>query len=532
MARGDGSGGVGWLITFACLALVGLVGTGIFFVDSSSAHKAVEAAEKARQAETAAKNNLNTKVGVLNAIVGGTTNTNNSDVIKTLEAIPGVSALAGPDKAAVDKAIADFKAKLELFGDNFKDARNLNSLVSYLIEELNRKNAALVDEQNKTTKLLGDVAKAIDDNKKIAEAAVEGQKKAEADLTAARAEFEKQLADNTAKMTQLAQEKDAVEKKFGQIAEIQKLLEAKEKDLLAVTAQLDKNLKEQRKDDADLAKVPVADVIFANQLADTITINRGLQDGVRRQQTFSVYGKDETNIARATPKASVEVVQVTDAHRSECRIISGKLKDPIIKGDVLYTPAWKPGQKVHFVLGPNMDVDGDNEATPEELELLRGLIALNGGVVDAYVDFDLSVKNDKESGGIGFQTRFYVVGLSPRRDQKEVAAKLEKESEKHGVEKINIGKMLDYMGYSVKRGTRSIVSSPTPVLERRPPGAGQPVIAPPTAAPADKATDEPKAPAGEDPFGAPKKEGGEDPFAEPKKPAEAPKKAGEDPFGN
>ncbi len=520
MARGDGSGGVGWLITFACLALVGLVGTGVFFVDSSSAHKAAESAEKAKQAETAAKNTFNTKAAVFNTIIGGANTNANTDIIKTLEAMPGVAALPGDQKKEVDKAIADFKAKLELFGDNFKDARNLNSLVSYLIEELNRKNAALVDEQNKTSKLLGDVAKAIDDNKKIAEAAVEGQKKAEADLTAAREGFDKQRADLEARMNQLAQEKDRVQKEFGKIAEIQKLLDAKEKDLVAVTAQLDKKLQDERKDDADLAKVPVADVIFANQLADTITINRGLQDGVRRQQTFSVYGKDETNIARATPKASVEVVQVTDAHRSECRIISGKLKDPIIKGDVLYTPAWKPGQKVHFVLGPNMDVDGDNEATPEELELLRGLIALNGGVVDAYVDFDLSVKNDKESGGIGFQTRFYVVGLSPRRDQKEVAAKLEKESEKHGVEKINIGKMLDYMGYSVKRGTRSIVSSPTPVLERRPPGAGQPVLAPPTTAPTEKPTEEPQAPAGEDPFG------------EPKKPAEAPKKAGEDPFGN
>lgn len=527
MARGDGSGGMGWLITFACLALVGLVGTGVLFVAESSARKETESARKAASDATNQKTTLANKLGVYEAIVSNSNVASNADIIKQLEALPGVTGMTGNDKIAVDKAIADFKAKIELFGPNFQEARNLNSLVNYLVAELNRKNASLVDEQNKTNKMQADLAKAIDDNKKIAEEAVKGQRQAEADLTEARGKFETQLAENTAKMAKMSEDMDRIQKQFGKIAETEAALEKKKQDLQAVTAQLNKELEKNRIGDQDLSKVPVADVIFANQLADTITINRGLQDGVRRQMTFSVYGKDETNIARATPKASVEVVQVTGPSTSECRIISGKLRDPIIKGDVLYTPAWKPGQKVHFVLGPNMDLNGDNDASADELELLRGLITLNGGVVDSYVDIDGTVKKEKGSEGMGFATRFYVIGLLPRRDQKEVAKQLEDDAKKFGVEIINITKMLDYMGYSVKRATRSIVSSPTPVLERRPPGQGQPGERQPpgdtvpTPAPADA----PKAdPPTADPFAEPAK-----PAADPKKPATPP---GDDPFAD
>jgi hypothetical protein len=422
-----------------------------------------------------------------------------------------------------------------LFGGNYTEARNLNSLVSYLLDELNRKNAALTDEQIKTNDLRKQMEKSLVDNKAISDAAVEGQKKAEADLTAARAEFEKQLAANTAKMTEISGALDKVQRQLGEIEVTKRLLADKQKEFDDLTVQYQKMSAIVNQGDADLSKVPVAEVTYANQLADTITINRVLADGVRRQMTFSVYNQNETNIARATPKASVEVVAVTDLHRSECRIISGEIKDPIISGDVLYTPAWKPGQKVHFALGPNMDLDGDGEATAEELETLRGLIALNGGVVDAYAAIDGTIKNDKDSEGIGYATRFYVVGLSPRRDQREIAQKLDADTAKFGVEKINIGKMLDYMGYQVKRTTRSIVNSPTPILERRPPGAGQPTNAAPRRSPTEKpATEAPKEPAGEDPFADPKTPpAADDPFATPKPAGEAPKKPaapGDDPF--
>jgi hypothetical protein len=517
MARGDGSGGVGWLITFACLALVGLIGTGVLFIDSSGAHKTRDAAIADKQKADAAVRNTLTEASVYKTIISGA-GTTNADVIKNLEQIPNLASV--PNKAEVDKYIADFKAKIELFGPNYTEARSLSSLVSYLNEEINRKNQALVDEQNKTAKMLGDLAKSIDENKKIAEEAVKGQQAAEADLTKARAEFEKQRAEASAKSDEVAKKLDDLSKQLSQIEVFKRQVEEKEKELVATRKQLEIEVAKTREGDADLAKVPVADVVFANQLADTITINRGLQDGVRRQMTFSVYGKDETNLARATPKAAVEVVQVTGPNTSECRIISGKLRDPIVKGDVLYTPAWKPGQKVHFALGPNMDLNGDGDYTADELETLRGLIALNGGVVDSWVEIDGTVKVDKESGGMGFYTRFFVVGLPPRRDQKEMVATFDKQVEQFGVEKINIGKMLDYMGYSVKRATRSIVSSPTPVLERRPPGASQPVDNLP--APETKETP-PAAPPGDDPF------------TERKPPAEAPKKPadpGEDPFAN
>lgn len=524
MAR-DGSGGVGWLITFACLALVGLIGAGVLYIDSSNARKQVEAESNQRKQAEARARNLTTKVAIMSAIIGNTNNTN-ADVIKQLEQVPDLA--SHPEQAEITKLINDFKAKLDLFGPNYTEARNLNTLVSYLMDELNRKNQALVDEQNKTTKMLDDVAKAIDENKKIAEEALKGQQKAEADLAAARAEFDRQLAANTAKMNELAKMVDDAKKQVAVIPKLQQDLVAKESELSALRTEYERQRAILNAPEADLAKVPVADVIYANQLANTITINRGLRDGVRRQMTLSVYSKNETNIARATPKASVEVVQITGPHRAECRIISGKVSDPIIAGDILYTPAWKPGQKVHFALGPNMDLDGDGEATPEELETLRGLIALNGGVVDAYVAPDGTIKADKESGGIGFTTRFYVVGLAPRRDQKEVAQKIEEQAEKFGVEKINLSKMLDYMGYQVKRATRPIVSSAAPIIERRPPGAGQPVVSP--AQPAAPATREPAAEPGDDPFGddppadEPKKGGAEpkddpfdDPFADPPK---------------
>lgn len=517
MARGDGSGGVGWLITFACLALVGLIGTGVLYVDSSGAHKTRDVALAEKQKADAAVRNMATQVSIYEEIIDGKSTTN-ADVIKKLEQLP---ALTGhPNQAAVTQKIKDFQQRIELFGPNYTEARSLSSLVNYLSEEVNRKNQALVDEQNKTAKMQADLAKDIEENRNVAEQAKIGQQKAEADLTEERANFEKQRAEANAKSAEVAKKLDELSQKLGQIEIAERKVAEKDAELVALRKQLEIELAKTRETDADLAKVPVADVVFANQLADTITINRGLQDGVRRQMTFSVYGKDETNLARATPKASVEVVQVTGPNTSECRIISGKLRDPIVKGDVLYTPAWKPGQKVHFALGPNMDLNGDGDTTSDELETLRGLIALNGGVVDSWVEIDGTVKTDKESGGMGFYTRFFVVGLPPRRDQKEMVAGFDKQVDDFGVEKINIGKLLDYMGYSVKRATRSIVSSPTPVIERRPPGAGLPANNLP-------APNEKEAPPATPP--------GDDPFTERKPPEEAPKKPvdpGADPFAD
>ena len=65
---------------------------------------------------------------------------------------------------------------------------------------------------------------------------------------------------------------------------------------------------------------------------------------------------------------------------SEARILEDTPSNPIIGGDVIHTPAWSPGQRVHFALAMKMDINKDGI---DDYEMVKNIIQMNGGVIDA-----------------------------------------------------------------------------------------------------------------------------------------------------
>ena len=162
-------------------------------------------------------------------------------------------------------------------------------------------------------------------------------------------------------------------------------------------------------------------------------------------------------MSAAAKKASIEVTQVLGDHLAEARVYDDKVADPIVPGDKIYTPLWTPGEKRHFALAGFMDVNGDGK---NDIQAVKDMIAINGGVVDCYID-------DK---GKLVGRRDHQHPLSgPRRGSQRKGPdrhdcclhKDRNEAEQFGVQKIQLGDLLQRVGWKNQM--------PTPLRPRRQP---------------------------------------------------------------
>jgi hypothetical protein len=189
-----------------------------------------------------------------------------------------------------------------------------------------------------------------------------------------------------------------------------------------------------------------------------VWINVGHADGLTRQTTFSVYDHDENGVSSAARKARIEVINITQPHLAECRILEDEIKNPILPGDKIFTPAWSPGQHLHFAINGALFIDNDKYPDNEEV---RSIIELNGGVVDAEVGPD-----GKLSGkGITVQTRYLIRGKAPSEKDYEGEegknafenwSNLTTRAEKDGVEIIDITRFLNMMGWKAQDRTTTL----------------------------------------------------------------------------
>ena len=160
-----------------------------------------------------------------------------------------------------------------------------------------------------------------------------------------------------------------------------------------------------QKTHSETFEVPSGHVVTVNQNEHTVWLNLGSADGLRSQISFSVFNADVNAVQKAERKARIEITRVIDQHLSEARIVEDDLTDPILRGDVVYSPAWRPGVKVRFALAGFMDINGDGKS---DRELVRNVITLNGGVIDSELKDDGTVVGKLDAG-----TRFFVQGDSP-----------------------------------------------------------------------------------------------------------------------
>jgi hypothetical protein len=267
---------------------------------------------------------------------------------------------------------------------------------------------------------------------------------------------------------------------------------------------------------------PKGKVVASDRTGRMPFINLGSADNLRPQLTFTVYGVDPDGKPTSYPmigpdgrpvigedkkpvmegKASLEVVSVLGEHLAQAHVthLRDEGRDPILRGDLLYNPAWDPNQRPHVAIAGLVDLTG--EGSNDMAEFQRTL-ERQGIIVDAWLDLkDLTVKGK----GISHDTDYLILGAIPeipgaeaakdtdaraRRLQKiiELRNNLQKDAERHGVPVISLRKYLAMTGFQVTRGTRSALPANYGTLpeEKKPPKAEKPANG--DKAPADEKKD-------------------------------------------
>ncbi len=228
--------------------------------------------------------------------------------------------------------------------------------------------------------------------------------------------------------------------------------------MAVLTSQLAKANTDVAKIKDELAKFSKIDpsvmggrITWINQRDNMAYLNLGSDDGLRRRISFSVYPSGTTDVAKATPKGKLEVVNVTGPHESEARIIDNPITNPLLPGDLVHTVGWHPGQHEHFAIAGFVDLDGNGT---DQTKKLHDLILANGGFVDAEI---VEIKGPegkptlKVNGNVNVNTRYLIMGdmESPAaRERLTASTTLQKEAKNLNVETIGLQKFLGMMGYT------------------------------------------------------------------------------------
>ena len=185
---------------------------------------------------------------------------------------------------------------------------------------------------------------------------------------------------------------------------------------------------------SDEINEPRGNIVRAEANGETVIIDLGSDHKVVAQLTFAVHGMGTGGKPLRDPKAKIEVISVLSKDQSLARVTRmykpenardtdnpeneknwikdprdfWRVRNPILKGDVIYNPAWRPNRKVHIALNGVFDLDGDGK---EDFATLRKLLEERGAVIDAWLDPE-GGKYDKR-GELTAKTEFVVVGVRP-----------------------------------------------------------------------------------------------------------------------
>jgi hypothetical protein len=227
---------------------------------------------------------------------------------------------------------------------------------------------------------------------------------------------------------------------------------------------------------------PDGKIIWVNERDRVVFINLGSADGLKKRVTFSVFDpsttdvsalpeknadgspvtKDKQTVSDARKKGAIEVINVTQPHMAECRILSDSTTSPLLPGDLVFTPIWRPGKQDHFAFVGMMDVDGDGKP---DRERIHDLIRANGAIIDAEID-----EKGNMVGEVTPATRYVVKGSTESVANQTGTNKLIEDATRLGVEAVDLAKFLDMMGYTPALEDDRIVRGHSPTA----PSAGEP----------------------------------------------------------
>lgn len=324
--------------------------------------------------------------------------------LKRLIGAADTAKVAGPDGLT-----SQYDVDMNTFcGPTYADKnKGYRKATEYLATQLKNRNGELVDAkgeiENWKRKYEGREAAKEPQVKQFAGEA----KKAQEDLVTERDKFNAETEGLKKDKAELAAQVQTARKEGDDAVTKEK---AKFDGTVKYVNQLIKQSKDMNEEIRGLRKetfdVPDGKIVWVNPKNRIVWINLGQADALLRQINFSVYEGRTTDMNKVARKGAIEVTQILGEHLAEARILEDNITDPILRGDVINTLIWSPGEKRHFALAGFMDVDADGKS---DLSLVRNLIVMNGGVVDAEID----EKTGKITGQVTPGTRYLVQGESP-----------------------------------------------------------------------------------------------------------------------
>jgi hypothetical protein len=440
MASRDSQGLQIALIIFVMVTVVLAVTTFFFYRRSEELRKTALAKD---ESEKAARDNYNTenfKVQYLKHILGASRLADAE--FKTVRD----SVLSDADMKTIDD---QYQQHMKTYGEGLaQDKLDYANLLPNMLLALRARNVANTNLSDQVNQLSNEKKQMQVDEQKRTQEALTGLQQAKDDLAAQLQQYEQDRAKLTKdKEDQLAAFKNNLAKFAADIDKVQKSDEALQGQMKKMKETIDDQKK--KLDASQPRSFETADglVTWVNQRSNTVWIDLGTADGLRRQTLFSVYGQEETGVAQSERKASIEVTRVLNEHLSEARIVEDNPSNPILPGDQLFSPSWKRGELVHFALAGLLDINGDRRS---DRELVHNLITSSGGTIDAEV-----TETGEVTGDVNSSTRYLVLGEAPA-DRKALDAwtKMITAAEQLGVEKLQLDQFLSWAGY--KREVRTI----------------------------------------------------------------------------
>ncbi len=190
-------------------------------------------------------------------------------------------------------------------------------------------------------------------------------------------------------------------------------------------------------------ETPDGKILWVDQRFRTVWIDLGHGDALRRLVTFSVYPADTSDVSQVGGKASIEVTKLLGAHLAEARLIEDDPSNPVMAGDVIYTPVWAPGAREHFALTNGLDINNNGKS---DLDRVLSIIRMNGGVVDYWIDDE-----GNAYGEMTPETRFLIVGRptepTDSKEAQNARTEIERAADERGLTRMNLPELLNKMGW-------------------------------------------------------------------------------------
>jgi hypothetical protein len=272
---------------------------------------------------------------------------------------------------------------------------------------------SLSDEKNALGDQLANEKKEHDnDRTEFAKKLDEQAKKAAATLGAAvqRVDaIDKESKDAQQKADQVVGQKTAADKARKE-AEDAKALAEKERDRVI-------NVRAEKEDLLKFEK-PRGEIYAVERVAHTAMVRLASTRNLEVGQTMSIHGANQQGKDLEQSKGSLKVIEVLDDHFCRASLDAKEPnRDPIMKGDKVYSLGWDPNRKTHVVLVGLMDSsamsgEGGFASTFSPAEAVRGMADFKRGlerqgiVVDAYMDMNTF----KLEGKIQPETDYLIVG--------------------------------------------------------------------------------------------------------------------------